>query len=79
MAAHVLSDVGRGHGAIGWSYAAALGFSLVTADSPQPDRLGERQTRQEVHDVVLTEVDEGETERGRVAPSHRAVPAADVR
>jgi hypothetical protein len=29
MAAHVLSDVGRGHGAVGWTYTAALGFALV--------------------------------------------------
>jgi membrane-associated phospholipid phosphatase len=29
MAAHVLSDVGRGHGAVGWGYTAALGFALV--------------------------------------------------
>ena len=29
MAAHVLSDVGRGPGAVGWAYAAALGFALV--------------------------------------------------
>jgi hypothetical protein len=29
MAAHVLSDVGRGHGAVGWAYAASLGFALV--------------------------------------------------
>ena len=29
MAAHVLSDVGRGHGALGWGYAGALGFALV--------------------------------------------------
>ena len=29
MAAHVLSDVGRGHGALGWTYAATLGFALV--------------------------------------------------
>jgi hypothetical protein len=29
MAAHVLSDVGRVEGAVGWSYAALLGFALV--------------------------------------------------
>jgi membrane-associated phospholipid phosphatase len=29
MAAHVLSDVGRAHGVVGWTYAAALGFALV--------------------------------------------------
>jgi hypothetical protein len=29
MAAHVLSDVGRVPGALGWSYAATLGFALV--------------------------------------------------
>ncbi len=29
MAAHVLSDVGRVPGAVGWSYAALLGFALV--------------------------------------------------
>lgn len=29
MAAHVLSDVGRGPGALGWSYALSLGFALV--------------------------------------------------
>ena len=29
MAAHVLSDVGRGPGALGWTYAATLGFGLV--------------------------------------------------
>jgi membrane-associated phospholipid phosphatase len=29
MAAHVLSDVGRGHGAVAWTYTAALGFALV--------------------------------------------------
>jgi membrane-associated phospholipid phosphatase len=27
--AHVLSDVGRAHGAIGWAYAVTLGFALV--------------------------------------------------
>jgi membrane-associated phospholipid phosphatase len=29
MAAHVLSDVGRVPGALGWTYAATLGFALV--------------------------------------------------
>src|SRR5207237_4113198 len=29
MAAHVLSDVGRVPGAVGWAYAGALGFALV--------------------------------------------------
>lgn len=29
MAAHVLSDVGRGPGALGWAYASTLGFALV--------------------------------------------------
>jgi membrane-associated phospholipid phosphatase len=29
MAAHVLGDVGRVPGAIGWGYAATLGFALV--------------------------------------------------
>jgi len=29
MAAHVLSDVGRVPGAVGWTYAALLGFALV--------------------------------------------------
>jgi membrane-associated phospholipid phosphatase len=29
MAAHVLSDVGRGPGALGWTYAGTLGFALV--------------------------------------------------
>ena len=29
MAAHVLSDVGRAPGTIGWAYAGALGFALV--------------------------------------------------
>ena len=29
MAARVLSGVSRGHGAVGWSYAATLGFGLV--------------------------------------------------
>jgi membrane-associated phospholipid phosphatase len=29
MAAHVLSDVGRVEGAVGWTYAALLGFALV--------------------------------------------------
>jgi hypothetical protein len=29
MAAHVLSDVGRAPGAVGWAYTAALGFALV--------------------------------------------------
>jgi membrane-associated phospholipid phosphatase len=29
MAARVLSQVGRGHGALGWGYALALGFGLV--------------------------------------------------
>lgn len=29
MAAHVLSDVGRGPGALGWTYAVTLGFALV--------------------------------------------------
>ncbi len=29
MAAHVLSDVGRVPGALGWGYATALGFALV--------------------------------------------------
>ena len=29
MAAHVLSGVGRLHGAVGWTYALTLGFGLV--------------------------------------------------
>lgn len=29
MAAHVLSDVGRAQGALGWAYTATLGFALV--------------------------------------------------
>jgi hypothetical protein len=29
MAAHVLADVGRGPGVVGWTYAALLGFALV--------------------------------------------------
>jgi membrane-associated phospholipid phosphatase len=29
MAAHVLTDAGRVEGAVGWSYAALLGFALV--------------------------------------------------
>jgi membrane-associated phospholipid phosphatase len=29
MAAHVLSDVGRGPGVLGWTYAGTLGFALV--------------------------------------------------
>jgi membrane-associated phospholipid phosphatase len=29
MAAYVLSDVGRKHGALGWTYALTLGFGLV--------------------------------------------------
>ena len=29
MAAHVLADVGRGPGRLGWAYAATLGFGLV--------------------------------------------------
>jgi membrane-associated phospholipid phosphatase len=29
MAAHVLSDAGRVEGAVGWTYAALLGFALV--------------------------------------------------
>jgi membrane-associated phospholipid phosphatase len=29
MAAHVLSDVGRAPGALGWAYATSLGFALV--------------------------------------------------
>jgi membrane-associated phospholipid phosphatase len=29
MAAYVLSDVGRRHGAVGWTYALTLGFGLV--------------------------------------------------
>ena len=29
MAAHVLSDVGRAPGMVGWAYAGALGFALV--------------------------------------------------
>jgi membrane-associated phospholipid phosphatase len=29
MAAHVLTDVGRTHGVLGWTYAASLGFALV--------------------------------------------------
>ncbi|MEX2194555.1 MAG: phosphatase PAP2 family protein [Thermoleophilaceae bacterium] len=29
MSAHVLSDVGRGPGALGWAYASTLGFALV--------------------------------------------------
>jgi len=29
MAAHVLSDVGPGHGTVGWVYAMSLGFALV--------------------------------------------------
>ena len=29
QSAHVLSDIGRAHGAIGWAYALTLGFALV--------------------------------------------------
>jgi membrane-associated phospholipid phosphatase len=29
MAAYVLSDVGRAHGVVGWTYATTLGFGLV--------------------------------------------------
>jgi membrane-associated phospholipid phosphatase len=29
MAARVLSQVGRGHAALGWAYALTLGFGLV--------------------------------------------------
>jgi membrane-associated phospholipid phosphatase len=29
MAAHVLADTGRVAGALGWAYAATLGFALV--------------------------------------------------
>jgi membrane-associated phospholipid phosphatase len=29
MAARILSQVGRGHAAAGWAYAATLGFGLV--------------------------------------------------
>ena len=29
MSAHVLSDVGRAEGSVGWVYAGTLGFALV--------------------------------------------------
>ena len=47
MAAHVLSDVGRVPGAVGWAYAGALGFALVY--------LGEHYVADLVAGVALTE------------------------
>jgi len=47
MAAHVLSDVGRVPGAVGWAYTGALGFALVY--------LGEHYVADLVAGLALTE------------------------
>ena len=47
MAAHVLSDVGRAPGAVGWAYAGALGFALVY--------LGEHYVADLIAGALLTE------------------------
>ena len=60
MAAHVLSDVGRAPGAIGWVYAGTLGFALVY--------LGEHYVTDLLAGLVLAE-----TVRRAAAP---ATPAA---
>jgi hypothetical protein len=48
MAAHVLSDVGRAPGALGWTYAGTLGFALVY--------LGEHYVVDLIAGVALAEV-----------------------
>jgi small basic protein len=57
MAAHLLSEVGRGPGLVGWSYAVVLGIALVY--------LGE-------HYVVDLLVGLGLTEGVRLAAPHAA-------
>jgi hypothetical protein len=59
MAAHVLGDAGRVEGAIGWSYAATLGFALVY--------LGEHYVVDLLAGLVLAE--------GVRRHGHRAAPA----
>ena len=63
MAAHVLSDVGRGHGAVGWGYAAALGFALVY--------LGEHYVVDLIAGLTLGG---GRPVGGQAVVSHRASP-----
>jgi membrane-associated phospholipid phosphatase len=66
MAAHVLGDAGRVEGAIGWSYAATLGFALVY--------LGEHYVVDLLAGLVLAE---GVRRHGhRAAPALRAVARA---
>jgi membrane-associated phospholipid phosphatase len=66
MAAHVLGDAGRVEGAIGWSYAATLGFALVY--------LGEHYVVDLLAGLALAE---GVRRQGhRAAPALRAVARA---
>ena len=63
MAAHVLSDAGPAHGALGWAYAGTLGFALVY--------LGEHYVIDLVAGLALAE---GVRRQGhRAAPVLRAV------
>ncbi len=66
MAAHLLSEVGRGPGALGWTYAGTLGVALVY--------LGEHYVVDLLAGLALTEV----VRRGapRVAPALRAAGGA---
>jgi hypothetical protein len=65
MAAHVLSDAGAVQGALGWSYAAVLGFALVY--------LGEHYVVDLVAGLALAEAVRRHGHRG--APVLRAVSA----
>jgi hypothetical protein len=66
MAAHVLSDAGAVQGALGWAYAATLGFALVY--------LGEHYVIDLIVGLALAE---GVRRQGhRAAPALRMVTAA---
>ena len=66
MAAHILGDVGRAQGVLGWSYALTLGFALVY--------LGEHYVIDLIAGLVLAE---GVRRHGhRAAPAMRAVSRA---
>jgi hypothetical protein len=66
MAAHILGDVGRAQGVLGWSYALTLGFALVY--------LGEHYVIDLIAGLALAE---GVRRHGhRAAPAMRAVSRA---
>jgi membrane-associated phospholipid phosphatase len=66
MAARVLANVGRGPGAFGWAYAAALGFALVY--------LGEHYVVDLIAGLALAELIRAAAPRA--APAFRALSVA---